>query len=257
MDPASQLLRAVGQGRLEAPDKLVRLLRAAKSPGLVYTNPSFSVNSGQMKAIGYVRVSTEEQGQSGAGLEAQRQAIQKAASQRGWTLGDIYEDVAASGKSMNGRKGLNDALKAVEGGKADVLVVAKLDRLSRSLLDFSTLMERSRLKKWAVVALDLNVDTTTPAGEMMANVLATFAHFERRLIGQRTKDALAVKKAQGVRLGRPQTLPENVRRRIRRMHKAGYSLSAIANQLSEEAVPTAHGGRRWHASTIKAVLKST
>jgi len=209
-----------------------------------------------MNAIGYVRVSTEEQGQSGAGIEAQRQAIQKTASERGWTLRVIYEDAGASGKSMNGRKGLEDALQAVEGGNADVLVVAKLDRLSRSLLDFSTLMERSRRKKWAVVALDLNVDTTTPAGEMMANVLATFAHFERRLIGQRTKDALAVKKAHGVQLGRPQTLPKNVRRRIRRMHDKGQSLTAIANQLSEEAVPTAHGGKRWHASTIKAVLES-
>lgn len=79
--------------------------------------------------------------------------------------------------------------------------------------------------------VDLNVDTT-PAGEMMTKVLATFAHFERRLIGQRTKDALAIKKAQGVQLGRPQTLPKNVRRRIRRMFEKGQSLNAIAKQLS-------------------------
>ena len=74
-------------------------------------------------------------------------------------------------------------------------MVAKLDRLSRSLLDFAALMEQARSSGWNLVALDLGVDTSTPAGEMMASVLATFAQFERRLIGQRTKDALAVKRA--------------------------------------------------------------
>lgn len=68
-------------------------------------------------------------------------------------------------------------------------------------------MERARKSRWALVALDIGVDTTTPAGEMMANVLAVFAQFERRLIGQRTREALAVKRLQGVRLGRRPSLP--------------------------------------------------
>jgi hypothetical protein len=76
-------------------------------------------------------------------------------------------------------------------------------------------MERSRRQCCALVALDLGVDTSTPAGEMMANVLASFAQYERRLIGQRTREALAVKKTQGVKIGRPRTLPENIRERIR------------------------------------------
>ena len=96
------------------------------------------------------------------------------------------------------------ALEAIEAGTAEGLVVAKLDRLSRSLLDFAALMERGRKRGWNLIALDLGVDTSTPSGEMMASVLATFAQqFERRLIGQRTKDALAVKRSQGVVLGRP------------------------------------------------------
>jgi DNA invertase Pin-like site-specific DNA recombinase len=90
---------------------------------------------------------------------------------------------------------------------------------------------------------------------MMANVLAVFAQFERRMIGQRTNDALAVKKAQGVRLGRPRTIPDTVRTRIDRMHSHGRSLSAIATALNVETVPTAHGGRAWHASTVRAVLR--
>jgi DNA invertase Pin-like site-specific DNA recombinase len=114
----------------------------------------------------------------------------------------MYAGRGVSGRSMEGRTGLAAALEDVESGAADALVVAKLDRLSRSLLDFAALMERSRRDGWSLVALDLGVDTSTPSGEMMANVLAAFAQFERRLIGQRTKDALAVKRAQGVRLGR-------------------------------------------------------
>ena len=208
-----------------------------------------------MKAVGYIRVSTDEQADSGAGLEAQRRAIRQEAARRRWKLVDIFED-AASGKSMNGRPGLQEALRAVEDGEAEALVVAKLDRLSRSLLDFAALMERSRKAGWALVALDLGVDTTTPSGEMMANVLAVFAHFERRLIGQRTRDALAVKRSQGVRLGRPRQLPESVRGRIRKLRKRGFSLAAIATELDSEEVPTAQGGRRWYPSTVSAVLKA-
>jgi DNA invertase Pin-like site-specific DNA recombinase len=206
-----------------------------------------------VKAVGYIRVSSQEQGESGAGLEAQRRAIADGVAQRGWKLVRVYEDVA-SGKSTNGRHGLAVATKAIESGEAEALVVAKLDRLSRSLMDFAGLMQRSRRKGWALVALDLGVDTTTPSGEMMANVLAVFAQFERRLIGERTRQGLAVKRSQGVKLGRRPELPESVRRRIRLLHSRGHSLSEIARRLNAGGVATAHGGAQWHASTVKAVL---
>jgi DNA invertase Pin-like site-specific DNA recombinase len=122
------------------------------------------------------------------------------------------------------------------------------------MLDFTAVMAKAQKQGWALVALDCAVDTTTPAGEAMANVLATFAQFERRLISQRTREALAVKKAQGVRLGRPRTMPASVRRRIEREHKQGTSLSAIAAGLNESGVPTAHGGAQWHASTVRKAL---
>ena len=123
------------------------------------------------KVAGYVRVSTSEQADSGAGLEAQRAAITSEAERRGWELVHIHEDAGASGKSLSGRPGLLEALEAVERGDAQALVVAKLDRLSRSLLDFAGLMERARKRGWSLVALDLGVDTSTPSGEMMASVL--------------------------------------------------------------------------------------
>lgn len=208
-----------------------------------------------MHVIGYVRVSTEEQGHSGAGIEAQRRAILSECERRGWRLGDVVEDVGYSAKDLR-RPGIQAALEALSGHQADALVVAKLDRLSRSMLDFTAVMATAQKQGWALVALDCAVDTTTPAGEAMANVLATFAQFERRLIGQRTKDALAAKRAAGVRLGRPRQVPDDVVDRIGAERAAGGSLRGIARGLNADGVPTAHGGARWHASTVRAVLAS-
>ena len=146
-----------------------------------------------MRVLGYVRVSTEEQSDSGAGLEAQRRAIEAECERRGWKLVEVIEDAGFSAKDLK-RPGMQEALRVLEEGDAKALVVAKLDRLSRSMIDFTALMATAQKQGWALVALDCAVDTTTPAGEAMANVLATFAQFERRLIGQRTREALAVKK---------------------------------------------------------------
>jgi DNA invertase Pin-like site-specific DNA recombinase len=214
-----------------------------------------SVPQTPLRVVGYLRVSTSEQAESGAGLEAQREAIRAEAARREWTLMAIYEDTA-SGKSTLGREGLMLAVEAVEHGEAAALVVAKLDRLSRSLIDFAALMERSRKKGWALVALDLGVDTTTPSGELMASVLAVFAQFERRLIGQRTRDALAVKRAAGVRLGRPPALPMTLVRRLDRERRDGATLQQIADRLNAEGIATAHGGVRWYRATVGKVLAS-
>ena len=208
-----------------------------------------------MRAVGYVRVSTSEQADSGLGLQAQRSAIRAEAKRREWTLVGIEEDAGASGKSLVGRVGLEAALAIVEAGDAEALVVAKLDRLSRSLLDFAALMAQSQKRGWALVAMDLGVDTSTPAGEFLANVLASAAQWERRIISQRTKDALAVKRAQGVQLGRPRVLDAAVLDRIEAFRKSGLSLQAIADELNRAGVPTAHNGRRWYASTVRSVLR--
>ena len=124
------------------------------------------------------------------------------------------------------------------------------------MLDFAGIMAAAQKQGWGLIALDCAVDTTTPAGEAMANVLATFAQFERRLISQRTKDALAAKRAQGVRLGRPRQLPKTVVNRIRRERTQGKTLAAIAEGLNRDGVPTAQGGQRWYPSTVRAVLRS-
>ena len=90
----------------------------------------------------------------------------------------------------------------------------------------------------------------------MAHVLATFAQFERRLIGQRTREALAAKRAAGVRLGRPPSLPGEVRERIAAERQAGKSFAAIATLLNDEGVATAQGGNQWWPGTVRSVLLS-
>lgn len=130
------------------------------------------------RVLGYARVSTGDQADSAAGLEAQRSAIRLACEQRGWELVGLVEDAGFSAATL-ARPGNTEAFEVVESGGASVLVVAKLDRLSRSLLDFAAVMERSRRKRWVLVALDLGVDTTTPQGEMMATLTARIGPLQR------------------------------------------------------------------------------
>jgi DNA invertase Pin-like site-specific DNA recombinase len=206
------------------------------------------------QVIGYIRCSTQEQADSGAGLAAQRAAIETAAEAKGWVLVTILEDAGTSGKSTKNRPSLEAAMTLIEAGGADALVVAKLDRLSRSVVDFGRLVERALAAKWSIVLLDMDLDMTTPSGRLIAGVLAQFAQYEREIISQRTKDGLAAKRAEGVSMGRPRTMPDRVVARIRRQHAAGKSLGAIAAGLNDDAIPTAQGGAAWHASTVKAVL---
>jgi len=210
------------------------------------------------KACGYVRVSSAEQSLSGAGLQAQRDAIEAAALHRGWELTEIYEDAGASGKSTNGRPGLEEALQAVESGETGILIVAKLDRLSRSLVDFGKILKRSQsqTRGWAFVALDLGIDTSTATGELCANLMMSVSQWERKAISERTTAALAVRKREGVKLGNPQlgkTTPR-VRRRIERARARGDSYHRIAAALNADSIPTSQGGREWWAASVRAVL---
>lgn len=206
-----------------------------------------------MRVIGYTRVSTEGQADSGLGLEAQRNTIEAATTVRGWNLDLIATDAGLSGKSLKGRRALADALDALDRGEADVLMASKLDRLSRSSLDFAAIMERAQRGGWKLIVLDVDVDTSTPSGELMAGMMALMAQHERRIIGQRTKDALAVKRAAGVTLGRPVTLSAEIRAEVVAMREAGLSFAKIAAELNAREVPTAHGGSQWWPSTVRKI----
>jgi DNA invertase Pin-like site-specific DNA recombinase len=204
------------------------------------------------RVVGYTRVSTVDQGESGLGLQAQREQIERECERRGWELVRVEEDVL-SGSTMQ-RPGLSAALEACRSGEVSGVVVAKLDRVSRSLIDFVNLIAEATRDGWNVVALDLGVDLSTPTGEFFGTVLAAMAQWERRLIGERTREALAVAKANGVQLGRPSGIPDELRARIGWLRGNGVTLNRIANTLNDENVPTSQGGERWYPSTVKAVL---
>jgi DNA invertase Pin-like site-specific DNA recombinase len=140
-------------------------------------------------------------------------------------------------------------------GEADVLVAAKIDRVSRSTTDFARLLDHAEKKGWKVVVLDVEVDTTTAAGRLVVEVVSAAASFESRRMGERQKAAHAVRRSQGKRAGQAPVLPEAVRLRIADDRGAGRSLNRIAAALNDEGVPTAKGGV-WHASTISHVLRS-
>lgn len=208
------------------------------------------------RVLAYVRVSTDEQHAKGGGLDAQRAIIHAEVECRGWELVQIVGEAAGSSSATLERAGLQRVLARLDAGEADVLLVAKLDRLSRSVADGAKVMERAQRKGWSLVALDFGLDTTTPAGEMVGNMLLSVAQYERRLIGQRTREGLSAKRAQGVRLGRPQSLPDAVVQRISDERAAGASLRAIARGLEADGVATARGGTTWQASTVQSVLGS-
>jgi DNA invertase Pin-like site-specific DNA recombinase len=205
-------------------------------------------------ALAYLRVSTEEQAKEGASLDAQRNLLAAEADRRGWDVEFVVDD-GFSAKDLN-RPGLTRALGMLDGNEADVLLTLRVDRLSRSVYDFADLMSRSEKKGWNLVACDLGIDTSTPHGGLMAHVLASVAEYERRVIGVRTREGMAQRRREGVHVGRPRALDEDLIERIVRGKQAGQSLSRIARDLSDEGIPTARGGA-WRASTIKAILAST
>lgn len=211
--------------------------------------------SNSTAVIAYLRVSTEEQAVSGLGLADQRAAIAAEAERRGWHAVEYVTDDGYSAKSL-ARPGIAGALDRLRAGKAGILVVSKLDRLSRSLLDFASLMATAEREGWQLVVLDVALDTTTPSGALMAHIMSAFSEYERRLIGSRTSAALQQLKVQGVRLGRPRVMPQQVTERIVSERQEGHTLAAIADGLNTDAVPTARGGARWYPSTVKAVLAS-
>jgi DNA invertase Pin-like site-specific DNA recombinase len=204
--------------------------------------------------ITYRRVSTAEQGDSRLGLEAQQAAILTEVEQRGWSIAGEYQDVA-SGRRISGRPGLGQAIEHVRKVNG-VLVASKLDRVSRDVIDFASLLRDAERQGWSVLVLDLQLDTTTPVGRFTAVMLANAAEFERRQIGERTRVALAAKKARGERLGRPRLTPQNLVDRVVRERDAGSTWQAVADRLNEDGVPTQRGGAAWRVSTVQRLYAS-
>ena len=222
------------------------------------------------KAIGYVRVSTEQQAAEGVSLEAQRRKIEAYCELYGFELIAVEVDAGASASTLK-RDGLERALAALEAGAAEALVVVKLDRLTRSVRDLDALLTRYFAGgELALVSVAEQVDTTTATGRMILNVLMSVSQWEREVIGERTSAALQHKKAQGEYTGGKVpfglklaadgvTLEECEEEReildeIRRLQGEGLSLRRIAEELNNRGVSRRHG-KGWHHVAVSRAIK--
>ncbi|MET4781238.1 recombinase family protein [Glaciihabitans sp. UYNi722] len=201
-----------------------------------------------MHVLGYVRVSTEEQANSGLGVEAQVAAINAECRRRGWSV-EILSDLGRSGKQVNPE--LRRALDLLESGQADGLVVAKLDRLARSVQHASAVINTAQEQGWTLCVIDGAIDLTTANGRAMAQMLSVFAELEREMISSRTKDALAARSARGLYNGRRSAIPAGVLRRIVLSRAEGSSFGRIAGELTAEGVLSPTGLPVWQESTVR------
>lgn len=199
-----------------------------------------------LRAVAYYRVSTEEQS-----IDQQRDLIADMVKYKGWDLVGEFSDEGYSG-SKEDRAGLQQALAMIGEKKAEILVVTKLDRLTRSSAHFMSLMRRSHERGWHLAIRDLDLDTTNPFGKFAAMIFAQVAELEVELIRQRTKEALAAKKKRGI-IGGRKAVPPAVADRINRRRLAGHTYQMIADELNDAGVATAQGGAKWRSSSVRSV----
>jgi DNA invertase Pin-like site-specific DNA recombinase len=218
------------------------------------------------QTLAYLRVSTDGQADSGLGLEAQETRVRGFAAAYGYTVDRLLIDTA-SGKSL-ARPAVQQLLAAVRGGHVIRVVVAKLDRLTRSTRDLQHLLELFEQQGVALVSVAETLDTQTAAGRLVLNVMAAVASWEREAIGERTREALAAKRQRGQRTGNlpfgyqldvdGQTLiahpdEQRVLDLMMQQRAAGATLTAIADHLNSQGYRTRRGGS-WHYQNVQQLL---
>ena len=218
-----------------------------------------------MRVFGYVRVSTKEQAESGLGLEAQVNKIKAYCELYDLELVDMFIDDGYSGKTLD-RPALQSLIKRLENGEAEGVVIAKLDRLTRSVADMGVLLERV-FKDKELFSVSENVSTRTPSGRLVLNVLISVAQWERETIVERTKDALRAKRERGEKTGGdvpfgydeidgkliPNEKEQRIIELIKRLRNKGYGLKRIAKFLNENGFKTKKGRAFTHIQ-VKRIL---
>jgi len=223
-----------------------------------------------MRAVSYVRVSTEDQAKEGVSLDNQREKIKSYCQLKDLTLIKTIED-AGSAKNLN-RKGVQKVLKMARKKEIDAVVVFKLDRMFRSTVD--AIETTKMFDKWGISfhSIHETLDTQSAMGRFFFTLTAALAEMERRVIGERTKAALAYKRSRnektggdipyGFNLTENGLLVENeneqeVIRLIHRLKQQGLSLRKISKKLEQEGFKTKRGNGHWHPQTVFAILKRT
>ena len=222
------------------------------------------------RAVAYVRVSTEKQAVEGVSLAAQRRKVELYAELHGLDLVAVVEDAGASAKTLD-RPGLSRALGMLDEGVADALVVVKLDRLTRSVVDLGRLIETrfGAADGPALLSVAESIDTRSAAGRLVLNILASVSQWEREAIGERTSTALAHKRANGEYTGgdvphgyrlasdgvRLEDNPAESRALdlIRQLRADGMSIRALAAELNARGV--LNRGRRWNHGSLGRLCK--
>lgn len=216
------------------------------------------------KAIGYIRVSTQEQAESGLSLSYQGAKIRSYCEALDIELLDVVADAGFSAKSMN-RPAMQDIIKMIERKEVDAVVILKLDRLTRSVKDLGFITELINKTGVALVSVQDSINTSTAAGRLVLNVLGSVAQWERESNGERVKAAMSVKKSAGQRVGDVPygfdladdgaTLVENPNEQkalelIRELRAKGLSFRKIASELESRGIETKKGRSTWQPKTI-------
>ena len=224
-----------------------------------------------MRALGYVRCSTEEQALDGVGLEAQRSRIRAWAEMMDVEILDVLEDAGVSGSRALGERPAGSRIESLLRSRTpevDTVVVVRLDRLGRDAAETLRCLKAFATGKVGLVSIADRIDLGTPQGRAMAQMSAVFGELERSLIAQRTADALGELRATGRVYGSipygfvdqdsclvPEEAEQCVLRRIVELRAAGKSYAAIASDLNRDCVLAKRGGR-WHSMTVRSVLRT-
>jgi site-specific DNA recombinase len=213
-----------------------------------------------MKTIGYVRVSTDKQADRGVSLEAQAEKIRAMAVVHNAKLVDIIVDGGESAKSLN-RPGMARLLTMVDAGEVQTVIIAKLDRLTRSVKDLCTLLERFERRGVALVSVAESLDTGSAAGRLVLNIMTAVSQWEREAIGERTRDAMSHKRTNGERVGNIQfgyrlgtDGKHVVLDEIRRLRQSGTTLRGIAATLNHRGHRTRRGSA-WRLEHVARITK--
>jgi DNA invertase Pin-like site-specific DNA recombinase len=153
-----------------------------------------------MRAIRYVRVSTDKQADHGVSLEAQEAKIRAMATVQGVEIIELIADGGESAKNLN-RPGMERLLTLVDQGKFQTVIIAKLDRLTRSVKDLAELLARFQKRGVSLVSVAESLDTGSAAGRLVINIMTAVSQWEREAIGERTRDAMQHKGSNGQRVG--------------------------------------------------------
>ena len=209
------------------------------------------------RVVGYIRVSSKKQERDGISLLVQWNKLIAYCEAMGLELVDIRVD-AKTAKNMKKRPGLDEAFAIITSGKADGIIVTKLDRLTRSVRDLADLTERyfgehATIHKCEFISTSDSIDTRTASGRLVLNVLCSVAQWEREVIVERTQEAMDELKEQGVKLG-PPACKGLVADRVVTLRTEGWSLRSIATILTLEGHPTMLKKPSWNQESVRQIL---